>query len=62
MSQNEIDHAIRTTFRNPPILASEHRAQYEHASASDIGHICDATCAGQRYECGWPKSMSGTLY
>jgi hypothetical protein len=28
MSQNEIDHAIRTTFRNPPILASEHRAQY----------------------------------
>ena len=29
MSQKEIDHAIRTTFRNPPILASEHRAQYE---------------------------------
>jgi hypothetical protein len=29
MSQNEIDHAIRTTFRNPPILASEHPAQYE---------------------------------
>src|SRR6266516_397018 len=30
MSQKEIDHAIRTTFRNPPILASEDRAQYEH--------------------------------
>jgi hypothetical protein len=29
MSQKEIDHAIRTTFRNPPILASEDRAQYE---------------------------------
>lgn len=29
MSQKEIDHAIRTTFRNPPILASEVRAQYE---------------------------------
>src|SRR5262245_13035292 len=28
MSQKEIDHAIRTTFRNPPILASEDRAQY----------------------------------
>ena len=26
--QKEIDHAIRTTFRNPPILASEDRAQY----------------------------------
>jgi hypothetical protein len=29
MSQKEIDHAIRTTFRNPPILASEDPAQYE---------------------------------
>ena len=29
MSQKEIDHAIRTTFRNPLILASEDRAQYE---------------------------------
>jgi len=29
MSQKEIDHAIRMTFRNPPILASEDRAQYE---------------------------------
>ena len=29
MSQKEIDHAIRTTFRNPPILASEDRAQYD---------------------------------
>ena len=29
MSQKEIDHAIRSTFRNPPILASENRAQYE---------------------------------
>src|SRR4051812_37343102 len=29
MSQKEIDQAIRTTFRNPPILASEDRAQYE---------------------------------
>ena len=29
MSQKEIDHAIRTTFRNPPILASEDRALYE---------------------------------
>ena len=29
MSQKEINHAIRTTFRNPPILASEDRAQYE---------------------------------
>ena len=28
MSQKEIDHAIRTTFRNPPILASEDRALY----------------------------------
>ena len=28
MSQKEIDHAIRTSFRNPPILASEDRAQY----------------------------------
>ncbi len=28
MSQ-EIDRAIRSTFRNPPILASENRAQYE---------------------------------
>jgi hypothetical protein len=27
MSQKEIDHAIRTTFCNPPILASEDRAQ-----------------------------------
>jgi hypothetical protein len=26
MSQKKIDHAIRTTFRNPPILASEDRA------------------------------------
>jgi hypothetical protein len=29
MSQKEIDRAIRTTFRNPPILASGRRAQYE---------------------------------
>jgi hypothetical protein len=29
MSQKEIDHAIRSTFRNPPILASEDRALYE---------------------------------
>ena len=29
MSEKEIDHAIRTTFRNPPILASEDRALYE---------------------------------
>ena len=29
MSQKEIDHAIRMTFRNPPILASEDRALYE---------------------------------
>src|SRR5262245_3420745 len=29
MSQKEIDHAIRTTFRNLPILVSEERAQYE---------------------------------
>ena len=29
MSQKEIDHAIRTTFRNLPILASEDREQYE---------------------------------
>src|SRR5262245_47761455 len=29
MSQEEIDHAIRTTMRNPPILAGEQRAQYE---------------------------------
>jgi hypothetical protein len=28
MSQKKIDHAIRTTFRNPPILVSEERAQY----------------------------------
>jgi hypothetical protein len=27
MSQKEIDHAIRTTFRNPPILASEDRVR-----------------------------------
>src|SRR5262245_10014089 len=29
MSQKEIDHAIRTTFRNLPFLVSEERAQYE---------------------------------
>ena len=29
MSQKDIDHAIRTTFRNPPILANEDRAQYD---------------------------------
>src|SRR6476619_167036 len=29
MSPKEIAHAIRTTFRNPPILASEDRALYE---------------------------------
>ena len=27
--KKEIDHAIRTTFRHPPILVSEDRAQYE---------------------------------
>ena len=29
MSQKDIDHAIRATFRNPPILANEDRAQYD---------------------------------
>jgi hypothetical protein len=29
VAKKEIDRAIRTTFRNPPILASERRAQYE---------------------------------
>jgi hypothetical protein len=28
MPQKDIDHAIRTTFRDPLILASEDRAQY----------------------------------
>src|SRR4051812_6917940 len=29
MSNKEIDRAIRTTFRDPPILASEDRARFE---------------------------------
>jgi hypothetical protein len=39
MSQNEIDHAIRTTFRNLPILASEDREQYDDLKRLVLSHI-----------------------
>ena len=39
MSQKEIDHAIRTTFRNPPILVSEDRALYEDLKRLVLSHI-----------------------
>jgi hypothetical protein len=39
MSQKGIDQAIRTTFRDPPILAGEHRAQYEHLKRPVLSDI-----------------------
>jgi hypothetical protein len=39
MSQKEIDRAIRTTFRNPPILVSEDRTQYEDLKRLVLSHI-----------------------
>jgi hypothetical protein len=39
MSQHEIDHAIRTTFRNRAILASEDLEQYEDLTQVVLSHI-----------------------
>ena len=44
MSQKEIDHAIRTTFRNPPILASEDQALYEDLKRLVLSDIKPPDC------------------
>ena len=44
MSQKLLDHAIRTTFRNPPILASEDRALYEDLKRLVLSDIKRPDC------------------